>query len=127
MRYNRRSLTNEELQEVYETMLEDMAHGECAVFDDFRASGPTRVVFCGSELGVIDGTAYDDYIAKQLRLYGPIGMKRPTGLFRDHKQALRALKAEMKKQCYWPNIYHINDHGNVALLDGQGREVAGWV
>lgn len=34
---------------------------------------------------------------------------------------------EMDRRQFWPAIYHVNDHGNVTLLSGTGREIAAWV
>jgi hypothetical protein len=33
----------------------------------------------------------------------------------------------MDREKYWPNLYHINDHGNISLLDKDGNEITGWV
>jgi hypothetical protein len=43
------------------------------------------------------------------------------------RQALRAIRMEMDRQQFWPAIYHVNNHGNVALLSHTGREIAAWV
>lgn len=37
------------------------------------------------------------------------------------------IEREMSRQSYFPNIYKINDHGNVSLLDSKGNEIASWV
>jgi hypothetical protein len=38
-----------------------------------------------------------------------------------------AVKEWMDEHSYYPDIYHVNDHGNVSLLDADGNEVRGWV
>lgn len=114
-RPRRRQLSDEEKQELYQSMLDDLQSGECVVFDDSR-SGPTTVLFCRKELGWIDHSA--ERIPFQ---------PTPQGVFFSVAHALRTVVAEMAKQQFWPDIYHINDHGNVALWDSKGREIAAWV
>jgi hypothetical protein len=41
--------------------------------------------------------------------------------------ALKQVREEMERLQYWPNIYEINDHGNVSLLDTKGNIVQAWV
>lgn len=45
----------------------------------------------------------------------------------EDEDAFAALAAEMERRKYWPNIYHINDHGNVTLCDKDGNHIKGWV
>jgi len=90
-------------QEAYQDMQADLESGECVVFSDRRASGPTEVMFGRELLGTIPGT------------------------FEDIDQALAAVNAKMEEEGFFPNIYHINDHGNVSLWDGQGNTIQGWV
>jgi hypothetical protein len=52
---------------------------------------------------------------------------KTIGTFSDWDIAFKALKAAMERESYWPAIYHINDHGNVELLNGKGKCVRGWV
>lgn len=47
--------------------------------------------------------------------------------FGDFDDALKAANREMKRQKYWPDIYYINDHGNVDLLDARGKSLRSWV
>lgn len=90
--------------EAYQDMEADLESGECAILND-RASGPTRVTLNGKFLGNIGDNQ----------------------TFPDWESALAAIKAAMDAQKFWPNIYHINDHGNVSLLDGNGNTVQSWV
>lgn len=48
-----------------------------------------------------------------------------TGDNRDDVFAL--IRHRFKTEGYWPNIYEINDHGNVTLLDSNDNHVASWV
>ena len=105
-------------QEAYESMLADLQSGEFVVFDDNR-SGPTVVRFCGQPLGVINEEEYQ-------RRAKPF-QAAPIGLFRSVAHALAAVRMESKRQEFWPNCYHINDHGNVSLWDAAGTEIASWV
>lgn len=111
-------MTDSENQEIYEAMRPDFETGECALLDDSR-SGPTVVRFCRENLGVIDSETYQE----RHQLF----RTAPQGIFADTRQALRAIQREMKRQQFWPAIYHINDHGNVTLLSPRGREIATWV
>lgn len=111
-------MTDDENQDLYEAMRSDFETGECALLDDSR-SGPTVVRFCRQTLGVIDSAAYQE----RHRLF----RMSPQGIFADTRQALCAIRNEMKRQQFWPAIYHVNDHGNVALLSPTGHEIAAWV
>lgn len=112
------TMTDDENQELYEAMRSDLETGECALLDDSR-SGPTVVRFCRETLGVIDSGSHQE----RSRPF----QTAPQGIFADTRQALRAIRMEMDRRRFWPAIYHVNDHGNVTLLSGSGREVAGWV
>lgn len=37
------------------------------------------------------------------------------------------IRDHMKKNRFWPNIYSVNDHGNVTLYDYNGKAQASWV
>lgn len=41
--------------------------------------------------------------------------------------ALEAARRWMKRQGYYPDLYYINDHGNVDLLDDKGEILESWV
>lgn len=109
-------MTDEDNQDLYEAMRSDLETGECALLDDSR-SGPTVVRFCRDILGVIDSGSHQER-SRPFRT-------APQGIFADTRQALRAIRMEMDR--FWPAIYHVNDHGNVTLLSGSGREIAAWV
>ena len=111
-------MTDDQNQDLYEAMRSDFETGECALLDDSR-SGPTVVCFCRETLGVIDDEAYREK-------HRPF-RTTPEGIFADTRQALRAIRMEMDRHQFWPDIYHVNDHGNVTLLSQTGREVAAWV
>lgn len=61
---------------------------------------------------------------------------RSLGHFKSRGGALSAIVREMEKSNYYPNVFHVNDHGNVTLLSvranpkGSGvltRHIYGWV
>ncbi len=114
----KQSLAAAERQQAYESMLADLQSGEFVVFDDSR-SGPIVVRFCGKELGFINEEEYQ-------RKAQPF-QAAPTGLFRSVAHALEAVRLECQHQKFWPNCYHVNDHGNVSLWDSAGREITSWV
>lgn len=37
------------------------------------------------------------------------------------------LSAEMEARQFWPNVFYVNDHGNVSLLDSEGNSHGSWV
>lgn len=111
-------LTPADRQQAFESMLADFQSGEFVVFDDSRA-GPTVVRFCGKELGIINEEEYQRN-AKPFQA-------APTGLFRSVAHALEAVRRECQRQKFWPNCYHVNDHGNVSLWDAAGREITSRV
>jgi 2'-5' RNA ligase superfamily len=54
------------------------------------------------------------------------------GEFTEMGEAIQAILADMEESRYWPNVYFINDHGNVDLLslnheDGSHKIVQSWV
>lgn len=45
------------------------------------------------------------------------------GSFSDMDDALEAIEKDMKRSNVYPNIYYVNDHGNVDLLDKDGNSI----
>jgi hypothetical protein len=52
---------------------------------------------------------------------------RQVGVYWTKKQALKEIKEHMAKAGFYPNIYYVNDHGNVDLLSSTGRILASRV
>jgi hypothetical protein len=100
-------------QDSYATMQEEIRSQDCVVIND-----KDEIYYCGKLFGRINETAYDRQ---------PKFSTRTPGLFRSLSSALSHLKAHMAQQGYWPNIYSINDHGNVTQLSSTGRELHSWV
>lgn len=46
-----------------------------------------------------------------------------VGHYEDMDEALDAIEAEMKRSNFFPNVYYVNDHGNVDLLDSDGNVI----
>jgi hypothetical protein len=107
-----------ERQEAYESMQAYLQSGECVVFDDSH-SGPTLVRFCGQQLGIINEEEYQ-------RKAKPF-QAAPTGRFRSVAHALEAVRLECKRRKFWPDCYHVNDHGNVSCWNSARREITSWV
>lgn len=42
-------------------------------------------------------------------------------------KAVKAANVWMNRNKYWPNFYHVNERGNIDLLDNQGRIITSWV
>ena len=45
------------------------------------------------------------------------------GEFDEMSQALTAMKAWANENQYWPNLYYMNDHGNIDQIDYNGNIV----
>jgi len=101
-----RKLTETEREELHATMLSDLESGECVTINH-----KDEVFFCGRQLHI------------------PHNVNRITGETwpPDDRKRFAVINAAMEEAGYWPNIYSVNDHGNVSLLDNKGREVAAWV
>jgi hypothetical protein len=41
--------------------------------------------------------------------------------------AVRVAHTWMNRNNYWPNVYHVNERGNIDLLDNKGNIVHSWV
>ncbi len=46
---------------------------------------------------------------------------KSLGTFENKDEAIEEIDIDMDKKQFWPDIYHINDHGNVDLLDTEGN------
>ena len=53
------------------------------------------------------------------------------GDFNSMTEAVRWIYKDMNAKKYWPNVFYVNDHGNVELLriykNGRYRYIEGWV
>ena len=47
--------------------------------------------------------------------------------FSSMDEALGAANAWMDRHNYWPNLFYVNERGNVDLLDKEGNIIRGWV
>lgn len=45
------------------------------------------------------------------------------GHFEDRDKAMHSIKQHMHSHGYFPNVYYVNDHGNVDLLDEKGNSI----
>lgn len=45
----------------------------------------------------------------------------------DWEVAIRAARAWMERNQYWPNMYYVNERGNLDLLDHKGNILHSWV
>ena len=52
--------------------------------------------------------------------YDVVNEHKHVGHYSDMDKALAAIETEMKRSNFYPNIYYVNDHGNVDLLDSDG-------
>jgi hypothetical protein len=75
----------------------------------------------GSDYGFWPSIQEEDYTIQDS---GPLGQKysvscnmKHFGEYAHWDTAIKAIKADMEKEMYWPNIWYINDHGNVELIE----------
>lgn len=50
---------------------------------------------------------------------------RVLGEFETYNKALRAIAEKMEQEKYWPNVFYVNDHGNVDLLSFSAKWIKG--
>lgn len=43
-----------------------------------------------------------------------------VGAYADKDEAIKAINKHMERENFYPNVYYVNDHGNVDLLDENG-------
>lgn len=99
----------------YVNMREGLDSQECAVITDKDV-----VMFCGRVLGVISEAAY----AQAYRPFKP----KPAELYKNLPQALRAISSEAVRTQFWPNVYSVNERGNVTQLHPRtGKVLNSWV
>lgn len=55
--------------------------------------------------------------------YDVVHEHKHVGHYEDMDEALDAIEEEMERSKFYPNIYYVNDHGNVDLLDGDGNVI----
>jgi hypothetical protein len=55
--------------------------------------------------------------------YDVVSEHKHFGHYEDMDEALEAIEAEMKRSNFYPNVYYVNDHGNVDLLDSDGNVI----
>jgi len=84
------------------------------------------------ELGDVPPTQeemYEHYVVSDARGggYYVTYEGKQLGKFDEEREALIAIKTNMKREDYWPNIYRVNDHGNVDQLDHAGEIIQSWV
>lgn len=49
------------------------------------------------------------------------------GTFDDFGEAIEAVNHKMDQDRVWANVYHVNDHGNIDLVNQDGEVLASWV
>jgi hypothetical protein len=90
--------TEEDKQQAYDDMRSELESGDCATIQDGR--GATYIATF--EGRIVHRGEWDECLAN--------------------------IQHCMSKQKFWPNLYYINERGNVSLLNSQtGDEIQSWV
>ena len=95
----KKKLSEKQKVELHQTMELDMQSGECAIIDDSKPKSPTQIRIGNNILGYIG-----------------INQK-----FSSTEEAITAINTKMDQDQWWTNIYHINDHGNITLLNNKRK------
>jgi hypothetical protein len=99
----------------YRDALADLESGECATIND-----KDEVFFCGKYIGIIKEPDFRER-PKPFQT-------RKSGVFPSLRVALSAIKEEAEKAKYFPNVYRVNDHGNIDLIHPTtGKIIRDWV
>lgn len=73
---------------------------------DFEAEGPEEEDFTITPCGSLGGQTCASQAGGKF-----------IGQFKTDSAALRAICKMMKEQQFFPNVWHISDHGNATLID----------
>jgi hypothetical protein len=55
--------------------------------------------------------------------YDVVHEHKHVGHYRSMENALEEIAVYMEQDKFYPNVYYVNDHGNVDLLDGDGNAI----
>ena len=59
----------------------------------------------------------DDYVITDCgRLGSMYCCNQGIGQYAEYDELLQAIHDDMERQQFWPNLWYVNDHGNVDLL-----------
>jgi hypothetical protein len=66
-----------------------------------------------------DDQMYEGYVIEDARGggYDVVHEGRTLGNYEDMDEALAAINEHMESEQFWPNVYYVNERGNVDLLD----------
>ena len=83
----------------------------------------------GDDEAFSDEAMREGYVIQDARRGGyDVGHEgKIIGHYEDKDEALEAINARMERDKFFPNIYFVNDHGNVDLLDSAGAIISSRV
>jgi hypothetical protein len=55
--------------------------------------------------------------------YAVVHEHKHVGQYKDMSKALKSIESASKRDGFYPNIYYVNDHGNIDLLDSEGNVI----
>jgi hypothetical protein len=64
---------------------------------------------------ISDGRSGEGYVVVQSHKH--------FGNYDDMGAALKDIAKDMKRENFYPNVYYVNDHGNIDLLDSEGNVI----
>jgi hypothetical protein len=64
-----------------------------------------------------EGMDEEGYVISDTGRLGSLySVNRLSGTFREFRDAIKAIVADMNRQQYWPSVYYVDDHGNVDTI-----------
>lgn len=116
--YDRPSQAKQVWAELEEELADDEDDGDEEQFDDEGDEDDEDDPFSDEEM--IEG-----YVISDARGGGYTVMHshKHVGNYRSVDAAVDAINSKMEREKFFPNIYYVNDHGNIDLLDSEGNSI----
>ncbi len=109
-------LDKQTVEERYETEIEPYDDDEPEGEGEGEGEGDDEDPFSDEEM-------HEGYVIQDSRRggYDVAQSNKLVGHYADTDEAIKAIIKRMEKEKFFPNIYYVNDHGNVDLLDKDGK------
>jgi hypothetical protein len=97
----------------------DLEEIEDPMDDEEEEEEPEEDAFSDEQMA--EGYVLSD--AKRRSGYDVTHEHKHFGYYKYREDAFEAIDQAMKREKFYPNIYYVNDHGNVDLLDSDGKVI----